>query len=63
MAAGLSALRTGRALLPPKNFFWFWLKLSELQGIMRLEGLDKFKIFIHLIGTRTRHPLANTIVP
>jgi hypothetical protein len=50
MAVRLSALHTGRALLP-RNIIL--LLLSELQGLVWLESLGKLKIenFIHLIGS------------
>jgi hypothetical protein len=48
MAVGLSALRTGRTLLPRKIYFsvsgtHFCYRLSEPQGLVRLEGLGKVK--------------------
>jgi hypothetical protein len=42
-SAKLSALRTGRDLLP---------RLSEPQGLVRSEGLGKLEKLIHLIGCR-----------
>jgi hypothetical protein len=59
MAVRLSALSTGRALLP-RNIILLLLvlisvkRLSEPQGLVRLEGSDKLKKFIHLIGSRIR---------
>jgi hypothetical protein len=58
MMVRLSALRTGRALLP-RNIIFLLLVLisvktsmSKLQGIVRPEGLGKLKKFIHLMGFR-----------
>jgi hypothetical protein len=46
MAVRLSALRTGRALLPQKHYFsasgtHFCQRLSETLGLVRPEGLGK----------------------
>jgi hypothetical protein len=38
-------------------------RLSRPQGLLRLEGLGKFKKFVHLIGTRTIDLPACSIVP
>jgi hypothetical protein len=48
MTVSLSVLRTGRALLPQKHYFsvsgtHFCYMLSEPQGLVRHEGLGKFK--------------------
>jgi hypothetical protein len=51
MAVSLSALRTGRAIL---LLLLIVLRLSEPQGLLRLEGLGILKQFIHLIGSRNR---------
>jgi hypothetical protein len=39
------------------------LRLSKPQGVMRLEGLGKFKKFVHLIGTRINDLPVCSIVP
>jgi hypothetical protein len=56
MAVSLSALRTGRALLPRNNFSasgtHFCYRLSEPQGLGI--GIGKLKKFIHFIRSRTR---------
>jgi hypothetical protein len=44
---------------PQKQYFsasgtHSYQRLSKLQGLVRLEGLDKLKKLIHLIGSRTR---------
>jgi hypothetical protein len=48
MAERLSALRTGRDLLPKNNLSvsgtHFCYRLSKLQAVVRLEGLGKLKI-------------------
>jgi hypothetical protein len=62
MAVRLSALRTNRTLLPRYIIFRvsgahnvnFCYRLSEPQGLVRPEGLDKPKKLIHLIGSRNR---------
>jgi hypothetical protein len=46
-------------LYSPETLFFasgtnFCLRLSEPQGLVRLEWLGKLKKFIHLIGSRTR---------
>jgi hypothetical protein len=41
----------------------FCKRLSEPQGLVRLEGLGKSKKFIHLIGSQTRDLPACSIVP
>jgi hypothetical protein len=66
MAVRLSALRTGRALLPRNIIFsasgtHFCYSLSEPQGLVRPEGLGKLKKFIHLFGTRTRNLPARSV--
>jgi hypothetical protein len=57
MTVRLSTLRTGRALLA-RNFFCvcahFRYMLSKPRGLVRLEGLNKLKKFIHFVGSRTR---------
>jgi hypothetical protein len=69
MAVRLSALRTGRAVLPTNIIFLLLVLISvgcrvNPQGLVRLEGLGKFKNkFIHLIGSRTRDLPACSIVP
>jgi hypothetical protein len=49
MAARLSALRTGRALLPETLPFCFWYSFlsgaGKPQDLVRLEGLGKLKKF------------------
>jgi hypothetical protein len=68
MAVRLSALGTGRALLPRNISFFasgtqFCQRLSEPQGLMMPVGLRKLKKFIHLIGSRTRNLQTCSIVP
>jgi hypothetical protein len=48
------ALCTGRALLHRNILFFACRTLSKLHGLLRPEGLGKFKELIHLIGYRTR---------
>jgi hypothetical protein len=49
MAVRLLVLRTGRTSLPQKHYYFyvsgthFCQRLSKPQGLMRLEGLGKFK--------------------
>jgi hypothetical protein len=67
MAVRLSALRTGRALLP-RNIISLLLiliceRLSKPQGVVRLQGSGKLKKCIHLIGTRTRDLPARSVEP
>jgi hypothetical protein len=55
MAVRLSALRTGRALLPRNIIFLLLIliyvrRLSKPQDLVRPEGLGTLKKFIHLIG-------------
>jgi hypothetical protein len=65
MVLKLSTLRTGHALLP-RNILFFSLFLVILfvsggvnpRAIVRLQGLDKLKNFIGLIGTQTPNLLA-----
>jgi hypothetical protein len=47
---------THRPCLLPRNIFL-------LQGLVRLEGLSKFKKFIYLMGYRTPDLAACSIVP
>jgi hypothetical protein len=70
MVVSLSALHTGRAQPPPpQNHYFsasgthFCYRLSIPQGLVRLEGLDKLKKFIHITGPRVRGLLACSIVP
>jgi hypothetical protein len=55
----LSALRTGRALLP-RNITCLLLvlisvtRLSKPHSLVRPKGLGQLKNFIHFIGSRTR---------
>jgi hypothetical protein len=65
MAARLSAILIGRALLPINFFFCFFYSfLSKPQGLVRLESCSKLKKkSIHLIGYRPRDLLACSIVP
>jgi hypothetical protein len=69
MALMLSALRTGRVLLPKNIIFFnvsstlFCERLSESLGLERSEGLGNLKEFIHLIESRTRDIPAYSIVP
>jgi hypothetical protein len=37
---------------PETLFFCFWYRLSESQGLVRLEGLGKLEKLIHHIGYR-----------
>jgi hypothetical protein len=68
MAERLSALRTGRALLP-KNIIFFLLLVFILleadkpQGLVWPEGLGELKKYIHRIGSRTRDLPVNNTVP
>jgi hypothetical protein len=55
MAAKLSALRTGHTFLPRNIFFnvsgiHFCYRLSKPQGLVRQEGLGKFKISPHRVS-------------
>jgi hypothetical protein len=66
MAVRLSALRTGRAVLPRYIIIFMFLvlisvSLSKLQGLVRPEGLGNFKN--HLVGYRTRDLPVYSIVP
>jgi hypothetical protein len=69
MAARLSALRNGRNLLLRNIYYFsasgthFCKRLSEPQGLVWLEELDKLKKIIHLIGSRTRYLQACSMVP
>jgi hypothetical protein len=59
MATRLSALGTGRRLIPQKQYFTtsgthFCKILSKPQGPLRPSGLGKLTNVIHLIGSRTR---------
>jgi hypothetical protein len=73
----MSALRTGRPLLP-RNIILLLLvpfvpgryivliyvrRLVNSRAIVRLEGLGALKTFIHLIGTGTRDLPACSIAP
>jgi hypothetical protein len=68
MVVGLSASRTGRALLP-RNIFsasgaQFCWRLSGLQGLVRPRVLGTFKKeFNNLIGNQTSDLLACAMVP
>jgi hypothetical protein len=53
---------------PQKHYFsvsgtHFCYRLSEPQGLVRLEGFGKLEKFIHLIGCRTRDLSDCSIVP
>jgi hypothetical protein len=66
MAIRLSALRTGRALLPRNisaSGTHLCQRLSKPQGLVRPEGLGNLKKKIHLIRSRTRDLPACSIVP
>jgi hypothetical protein len=55
MAVRLPAIRPSRASLLTKfPGTHFCQRLSEPQGLVRLEGLDKLRKFSDFIGTRTR---------
>jgi hypothetical protein len=68
MAVKLSALRTGRVLLPQKIISFLQVLIS-VRGCANLgdrvgpEGVGKLKQFINLIGSRIRDLLACSIVP
>jgi hypothetical protein len=55
MALRLSALRIRRTLLPTKHYYFyvcgthFCWRLSKPQGLVRAEGLDKFKNLPHRV--------------
>jgi hypothetical protein len=64
MAVRLSGLRTGHPL--PQGRFLVLISVRgwvDPRAILRLEGLDKFKKKIHLIGTRKHDLPACSIVP
>jgi hypothetical protein len=65
MVAKLSALRTGRTLLPRDIFMLLALisVIGQAHGVVLPEGLGKLKKLIHFIGSRTRDLLACSIVP
>jgi hypothetical protein len=67
MAVRLPALCTGHAL-PHRNIIFLLLllisvRVSKPQGLVRPEGLGKFKTFIYIIGCRIDDLLAFSIVP
>jgi hypothetical protein len=68
MAVRLSALRTGRALLP-RNIIFVLLVLTSVrglskpQGLVLPDGLGKLKQIIHPIGSGTRDLPACSIAP
>jgi hypothetical protein len=63
----LSALSTGRVLLPKNVTFLFVvlisITLSKPQGLVQPEGFGKLRKLIHFIETRTRNLQARSIVP
>jgi hypothetical protein len=67
MAVSVSALRTRRTLLPSNSIIFMFLVFISVrgrvkpQGLVRPEGLGKFKN--HLIGYRTRDLPVCSIVP
>jgi hypothetical protein len=68
MAVSLSALRTGRTLLPGYIIFLLLVlilcyRLSKPQGLVRLERISKLKKFFHLTGSRTCDLSACSIAP
>jgi hypothetical protein len=61
-------MEASAALSPQKYYFsasgtHFCYRLSEPQGLVRPEGLDKLKKCIHLIGSRNRDLEGCSIVP
>jgi hypothetical protein len=61
MVAGLAALGTGSTLLPRNIIIFMFLVLISVGGLVRPEGLGKFKN--HLIGYRNRDLPVCSIVP
>jgi hypothetical protein len=59
----LTALRTGRVLLPRNIIFSFLVLISVSEDLERPEGLGKLKKFIHLIESRAHDLPACSIVP